>query len=382
MAVIVVAGASGFIGSHTIEVLRESGHQVIAVDRPGASFDIARRAGAEVVEVDLLDEDAAITALEGAELAVNATGLFHLGASEATLEKINVTLADRFVRAARAAGVRRVVHLSSVAVYGAPSRVPQGESGPLRPRIAYERTKLRGEQVALSHQGNGIEVAAIRPTLVYGPRSRYGQALVIAAMAQLRAFGVKRARLLRGGPRGHHVHAEDVARATELALFHDDAAGRAFNVADDAPIAHGDAMCAIGEAIGLDLSGSMRLPIAWPVAKYVVNRFSDPLLGRLNRQLERGWKSLERRGETIELKPTFDADWPAYGMGEYEFDTTRIKSLGFKPKYPRFADSIGDVVRWYYDAGWLPAPKGARPRRDNDDRPKTKSASSTGNATA
>ncbi len=357
MTTVAVAGAAGFVGSHVVERLVADGHRVVALDRPGEALDAHAR-HADVVGMDLLDEDRTVSALDGCHAAVNATGLFDLGASEEALERVNVTLAARFARAARSAGVTRVVHVSSVAVYGAPSRLPQDETGPLRPRIAYERTKLAGERAALALNGDGLEVTVMRPTLVYGPRSRYGQALVIATMAQLRALGVRRARLLVGGPLGHHVHVEDVAGAAALLAFADGVAGRAFNVADDAPIPHGDAISAIATALGLEVDVGVRAPFAWSAARLAMTRWPDALLGRLNGQLARGRRALGRRGVRTELEPRFDADWVSYGLGEFVFDTTRLRALGFRPRHPTFVDALPGVVAWYERAGFIPGPPG------------------------
>lgn len=354
---VAVAGAAGFVGSHVVERLVRAGHRVVALDRPGPGLD-AHAAHAETVALDLLDEDRTVSALDGCTVAVNATGLFDLGASEETLKQVNVTVAERFVRAARAAAVRRVVHLSSVAVYGSPALSPQDESGPLRPRIAYERTKLAGERAVLAHDGDGIEVTALRPTLVYGPRSRYGQALVIALFAQLGALGVRRPTLLHGGPRGHHVHVEDVARAAEALAFADGVAGRAYNVADDDPVPHGDAIAAVARSVGLEPRGGLSAPAAWRAARLAMTRWPDAILGRLNAQLARGHAALRRRGIGAELRPAFDADWVAYGLAEFVFDTSRLRAVGFSPTHPSFVQALPSVVRWYREAGWVaPAPR-------------------------
>jgi nucleoside-diphosphate-sugar epimerase len=101
---VAVAGASGFIGSHVVERLCVSGHEVVAVDRPGADFSVARAAGACAVGVDLADGRAAAEALHGAGYVVNATGLFDLAATSERLIAVNVGVTRAVVRAARAAG--------------------------------------------------------------------------------------------------------------------------------------------------------------------------------------------------------------------------------------------------------------------------------------
>ncbi len=359
MARIGVAGAAGFIGSHVVEVLRGSGHDVLGVDRPGADLGVARAAGAATTEAPLRSDDEVASVLAGCDCVVNATGLFDLRASKEALDAVNVELARRIVVGARAAGVRRVVHVSSVAVYGAPERLPAREGDALQPRIAYEHSKLAGERAAMREHGRGVEVAVLRPTLVYGPRSRYGHAMLLAMAAQLAAFGRRRVVFLRGGPVSHHVHVRDVARAAELLALHPHAAGRAFNVADEQPIGTGDLACAIFEAAGLEIAFGAQLPLAWSLFRRGVRRLPPAWLARLDRQVERGHRALVRRGNGGVLCPSLDPDWLAYFTEEFVYDCSALRGLGFRCEHPSFVTAFPEVARAYREAGWLPAPSTA-----------------------
>ncbi len=359
---VAVAGAGGFIGSHVVEKLRAAGHEVLAIDRPQADLQVARSCGAEAVAADVAVEGALTSLLRGCERAVNATGLFDLGAPMVALRAGNVDAADRFVRAAKEAGLERVVHLSSVAVYGPVRVTPMPEDGPQRPRSAYDVTKQEGEAAVLAHNGQGIEVAVLRPTLVYGPRSRYGHALFISLTAMGRALGWEALPLPLGGPTGHHVHVEDVARAAELLLTAPGAAGQAFNIADDTPIALGDALASIAEAVGLRVRPVRGASVLWPVALRALPWVPGMAIDRLNRWFDDGYEALRRRGWTPVLKGRFDRDWLGYFTGRFIFDTRRIKALGFAPAHPDFRLAVGEVVRWYRDAGWLPPPREKRKR--------------------
>jgi nucleoside-diphosphate-sugar epimerase len=256
------------------------------------------------------------------------------------------------------------VQLSSVAVYGKPESCPMTEHGPLRPRSAYERTKLEGERAVLGQHGRGIEVAVLRPTLVYGPRSRYGQAMMIALAAQARALGLHKLPLIAGGPLGHHVHAADVARAAELLALHPDAAGRSFNVADDEPLGVGDSLVAIAQCFGLRCS-ERSAPLAWRAAAPVAGWVPQRLLDALNERLLRGKKALDRRGRGGALTPRLDRDWLGYCQGDFVFDTRRLHELGFRAEHPNFRDAVPQVVDWYHRRGWLP--KNTDPNEEGGD---------------
>jgi len=353
MTAIAVAGAGGFIGSHVVEQLVAANHRVVALDRPSADLSVAEAAGAELRQADLLDEGAAEKALEGCERVINATGLFDLRATDAELDRINAHLARRVATAARRVGARRFVHISSVAVYGKPTRQPMPEDGDQRPSSPYERSKQRGEQAILAEHRDGLEVAVLRPTLVYGPRSTYGQAMMIAMAAQAKALGVDRLPLVPGGPLGHHVHVEDVARASELLSFHPDAAGRCFNVADGHPLPFGDSLLTIAKACGMRGFGVRLAQPMWRLLGLVSRHLPNRALNRLNGQLARGHRALKARGYQAQLTPRFDKGWLAYLSGDYVFDTQRLSSLGFEPKHGDFRQSITDVIDWYRQQQWI-----------------------------
>ncbi len=349
-----VAGAGGFIGSHTVEVLRAAHHRVVAMDRPGSDLAVAQGAGAETVAADLADRPALERALAGCAIAVNGTGLFDLGASHEQLQRANVDGAVAFAEAARAAGVKRLVHLSSISVYGLPEHVPMNEDGPFRPRNDYEKTKLEGERAVVALHGQGIEVAVLRPTLVYGPRSRYGQGLFIAMLAQHRAFGGRTFPLLAGGPVGQHVHVRDVARAALLCGTHPEAAGKVFNVADRQPISLGDTVEALLDACGI--RAAPRIRSSWLARLSIAALRHAPgfAIDRFNRSLKHGHEILVKRGLAPQLEPRLDRAWLGYFSGDFVFDPARLAALGFSWEHPDLRQSIGEVVRWYETAGWLP----------------------------
>jgi nucleoside-diphosphate-sugar epimerase len=86
---------------------------------------------------------------------------------------INRTAVGSLVEAASAAGVRRVVHCSTVGVHGDVEHPPANEDAPLKPGDIYQVTKLEGEQWARETAGRcGIELTIVRPSGIYGPGDR------------------------------------------------------------------------------------------------------------------------------------------------------------------------------------------------------------------
>lgn len=172
---IAVLGASGFIGSAVCAVARHHGHEVVEVRAPRLSC-AARGAGEVLTTALKADDDVAALAddLTGAQVVINAAGLATPGSAMTDgLIGANSLLPAVLTRAAARAGVGRVVHLSSAAVYG-DARVLDPAVRP-RPISPYGWSKLWGEDalVSAAEVGPGAQVGPAviryRPTSVHGP---------------------------------------------------------------------------------------------------------------------------------------------------------------------------------------------------------------------
>ncbi len=345
----VVFGAAGFLGSHVVEALAKDGTRVRAVDRPGADLSAARALGAEVVHADLA-RPVERALLDGAEEAYNFTGMFDLGAPPEVLRRANVTVTQNLCAALPRSGVNSFVHASTVAVYGSIRDPPATEDHPLGPRNPYERSKAEAEEVVWRLRRE-IPVRVLRPGFVYGPRSRYGQAMFLAAYVLLKADG-KRAILLKGRTRGHHVHAEDVARAALVVARSKSAEGRAFHVADDKPTTIGETLEAVAEAAGVEKGPRIRVS---GLLVRIGLRVGRPVEWRLNRKMEKGWAKLVAKHNLVDaLKPRLDRGWLYYLAGQYAYDTSRLKSLGWSPLHPDFREGMQETARWYRENRWIP----------------------------
>jgi dihydroflavonol-4-reductase len=168
----VVTGAGGFIGYQLANALACDGHRVVGVDRhfPEATGVMGPPRFSPVV-ADFRDAAAMRAALRGTSV------LFHLAAAhlavrlpESDYWDINVHSLPALLRLAQEAGVSRVVHTSSVGVYGDVGTTPATEQTPPRPQSVYGATKLAGEAAVLGYgRAQGLDVVVLRPAWVYGP---------------------------------------------------------------------------------------------------------------------------------------------------------------------------------------------------------------------
>lgn len=176
-----VTGSSGFVGLALVEALLATGEDVVALDAaPMPAVAQARFAslpGAlRMVVADARDEMAVARAIEGAKsmvvMAAVTAGPEREAAAPETVIEVNVTSVATAVRLAVAAKLRRVVHLSSVAAYGANAQTdgPLTEDMACRPATLYGITKAAGEATALRLAGlGGLDLVAARLGSCFGP---------------------------------------------------------------------------------------------------------------------------------------------------------------------------------------------------------------------
>ena len=185
---LVVTGANGFVGRHVVAAARRRDHQVLALIRPAtvpASFDVGDDDGVRIGRIDLRGGDGL------AELLSGADGVIHLAAAKSgdfyAQFAGTVVATERLLAAMTAAGVGRLVGVSSFSVYD--YRRAQGtlidESAPIDAtpagRDEYARTKLLQEVLYRDHRGDGSEVVIVRPGMIFGPDNLW-HALVGAPM--------------------------------------------------------------------------------------------------------------------------------------------------------------------------------------------------------
>lgn len=354
---VAVTGAAGFIARAIVRTLAGAGHDVTASDRPGVALPHAGAARAAGVE--LLDPDATQAMVDGHDAVVHAAGLLDSSAPRDTLFAANVAAVDGVVTACRRAGVRRLVQLSTVGVYGRPRVLPCAETEPSRPRHAYETTKAHGETIARGAMRD-LDVTILRPTLVYGPYSRHGFGLFIGALYLMLARGRSSMPGLARGPLMHAVHVTDVARAVTFVLPDARSYGQTYNVADDAAVPSVDVLDMIGAGLGVRVERKLALPpLIHRVAFEAAARYlSERRLGALNHDLARRWRRMaEDIGFEAAFVPRIDRDGLATLSTDHVYDTAKLRRLGFACEHGDVTRGLAETLAWYRAERWLPDPE-------------------------
>ena len=208
-----VTGGSGYFGTLLVDRLRARGDEVSVFDRvdvPDRPREVRYFAG------DVRDRRALDRACAGIDVVFHAVAQVPLAKDARQFDEVNVFGTDNTLQAAADAAVRKVVVLSSSAVYGAPRHNPVDEATTPRPAEAYGRAKLAAEDVVRRHVARGLDATIIRPRTILG----FGR----LGIFQLLFEWVRRGRpvwvLGRGDNRYQFVHAADLADACLLAADH------------------------------------------------------------------------------------------------------------------------------------------------------------------
>jgi len=163
-----ITGGSGFLGVHLARRLIQEGIEVRALDV--APLDAALvAAGAESIVGDVRSAADARRLCQDADVLVHAAAALPIQGAARTIRSVNVTGTATVLAAAHALEVRRVVYVSSTAVYGIPKDHPVTEQTPLRPLGAYGESKTEAEAACRAFSARGLHVVILRPKTFLGP---------------------------------------------------------------------------------------------------------------------------------------------------------------------------------------------------------------------
>jgi len=369
---VAVIGASGFVGATFVErCLASDGRiePVAVIHTTGNAWRLARHA-IPLVLADALDRASLERALAGCTHVVNCA----LGGRQVMLDGLSNTLA-----AASAVGVKRFVHVSSIALFGElPRDRVADERSEARPaKGSYGWLKMKQDGIVAQAHDRGLPSVVVCPTHIFGAYSQFLGACVNALRA-------RRFALVEGGDLpASFVDVENLCAAIELALDCERPDGRAVIIEDGHGLVWRDvanALAPVADAAppfpSLDFARAIaraRATLAPPSWGGAVRRLaghfvsptfkdllkSDPLLARLGESALRTARGLppalgkpflraaSAPAPEAAAAPEFD-DWSSRAQAlSVRFSTERARTLlGYKPELS-FAESMDAFARWY-----------------------------------
>lgn len=298
-ATIAVTGATGFLGRYLVDTLLARGARVIGVVRNPDRVPALRDRGVELRRADLADRDRLEAGFRGADAVVSNAALLSLRNQRwADYLQTNVEGTVNVCEAAAAAGVRRILHVSSVSVYrGRRQRVidedhvQYGPEVPPRRLNVYSLSKALAEQAAIRlAREQHLDLTVLRPGAIYG-------AFDGNFMPVFHAFVRPKLTLYPAYFRLPLVYAGDVAEAVALALEKPASVGRAYNITGEDRSAW-DFARAWKQAGGR--SPWLMLPIPFPCGKvYDTARALTDLGWRARPYLDGLRETLARQGQGL-----------------------------------------------------------------------------------
>jgi len=323
-----VTGATGFTGGHLARHLRTRGSSVRALVRRDDARAAALAAdGIELCQGDLTDRASLARALAGIDIVYNIGATYRqAAASRDEYAAINAHAVAGLVEAGASAGVRRVVHCSTVGVHGDVEHPPAAEDAPLRPGDEYQRSKLDGERLGRDAAARtGMELVIARPSGIYGPGDR-------RLLKLFRGVARRRFVVLGSGEIFYHLtYVEDLAEGFRLCGEVPAASGRTYILAGGEVTTLNELVRRIAAAAAVR-PPALHLPV-WPV--WLAGAACEAVCVPLG------------------IEPPLYRRRVDFFTKSRAFDISRARAeLGFAPEVG-LDDGIRRTLAWYREQGWL-----------------------------
>jgi nucleoside-diphosphate-sugar epimerase len=321
---ILVTGGNGFVGQHLVSTLHARGSTVRVLALPDEDASWLERLGITVHRGDIRDPETLVAPMERADAVVHLAAMMDVWRPMRDYHEVNVTGTENVCRAALAAGVRRVVHMSSSSVYGVGLGRPADETFPLAPfRDPYPITKAAADSaVQRMIAEDGLPAVIIRPDQIFGP----GDHMHFGRMADRLRAG--RSVIVGSGDNAlPFVYVTDVIHGLLLALDHKRALGHAYNITSDRPLTQRQLLNAIAREVGAP-PPRLHVPYrALYAAGYAAERLAALTPSR-------------RRPPITRLGVAFFGTDSRYAVGKAK------RELGYLPRVA-VADGVHLTAAWY-----------------------------------
>lgn len=372
---VLVTGAGGTVGGYVVGELLKKGYKVVATDLSSSklrenwneywiSCQKESNGTLTVWLEDLVNKELVknMFRFEKPDAIIHTAALIDVSLPREMLMKINYDSVQSLYEFFAENNGKIFVFLSSGSIYGKDGIL--SENSVVSPASDYEKSKVKAEKflgkVCAKNKKVFPQAVTLRPSLIYGPCNKFlaanylGIAIILAELLK-----TKTPRFCLG-PKTNLVHSEDVARAAVFLMENKKTWIRGmnnkFNICDDSPLGFGEHLSAIIEAcdyktlnIKLPLPPAVMMKILRPIYESFI------FINSLNGLLKGIWKEII---EEYNLKegfiPEISRAMTPFWCKDTIFSNKKIKSQGFKLKYPNFQEGIKDVARWYKKERWIP----------------------------
>lgn len=166
MSKFLITGGAGFLGINLVRFLLERGHEIVSYDL--VDFDYPERSRITEVKGDIRSLEALNQAMAGVDIVVHTAAALPLYSAE-DIRSTDIMGTENVCKAAKQNHVKRLIHISSTAVYGIPDHHPLLETDTLSGVGEYGKAKIAAEDICLKYRREGMCVPIIRPKSFIGP---------------------------------------------------------------------------------------------------------------------------------------------------------------------------------------------------------------------
>jgi len=325
LAPILITGGLGFLGSHLANRFSASGEAVRILARP------ERRASVngtphQMAWADIRDAAAVDRAVEGCEVVVHVAANFRRASTDRDAHAINVDGTRNVAEACMKAGVRQLIHCSTIGVHGSVKEVPSCEESPFSPADVYQETKLLAEDEVWRAHREGLPVTLIRPLSLFGPGD--DRMLKLFRLVQARRFVM----LGDGKTLFHPAYIDDVVEIFRLTLRRPEAVGEVFLAGGEEYLSLNDLVRQVAEELGVRPTPRLRLPLA-PI---------KALAGLC-----------EAACAPFGIEPPLHRRRVSFFHHNRAFSIEKARRvLGFQQSVP-LREGLRRTISWYREKGWL-----------------------------
>lgn len=165
---VLITGGTGFLGVHTARIFLKEGWEVVLFDiAPLTAKDLSSRI--TYIKGDVRNYKALDRAMSGVTHVVHAAAALPIQRSKKTIFSTNVEGTRKVIQAAINHKIKRLIFISSTAVYGIPQFLPETEETPLHPLGYYGQSKVAAEKICLEHMHKDLDITIFRPKTFLGP---------------------------------------------------------------------------------------------------------------------------------------------------------------------------------------------------------------------
>lgn len=327
---VLVTGATGFVGGHLARrLLKEKAEVTLLVRRSSDPKTLAEleAAGARLVYGDITSPDSVREAVDGQTYVFHCAALYREAKfpDEAYMQ-VNFEGTRNLLEACKLAGVKRMVHTSTIGVHSHIPNPPAREDEPYLPTDSYQISKTEAEKLARSYFESGaLDGVILRPAMIWGEGDR-------RILKMFKGVAHRKLPLIGTGKTWTHwIYVEDLVDAYLLAAVTPAARGQTYIIAGKRPVLMKEVFATIARIAGVKPL-PFRVP-AWPI--------------------QIAGSCVEALCRPFGIEPPLHRRRVDFFVKNRWFDTSKAqRELQFKPRH-EFEEEARIVYSWYRDHGWL-----------------------------